>query len=142
MDRYIFSIVTVVVAGMLIPAAAFCQRFDPEEEPERDMHMRQMQMELEERESQMDFERKMRELELEEHRIKLKQAREKNKHEPHPLLLLVAAVHILTAIWVYIDIRQRNCGSGLWIVLALLAGLLGTLVYAVVRLGDTEKKKG
>jgi len=51
-------------------------------------------------------------------------------------------VHVFTAIWVYLDIRQRNRGSGLWIVLALLAGLLGTLVYAVVRIGDTEKKKG
>jgi hypothetical protein len=139
MNRYILS---TVIASMFIPAAAFCQRFEPKEDPEHDMHMRQMRMELEEREMRMDFEQKMRELELEERRIKLRHARENNKYEPHPLLLLVAAVHILTAIWVYIDIRQRNCGSGLWIVLALLTGLLGALVYAVVRLGDTEKKKG
>jgi hypothetical protein len=48
-------------------------------------------------------------------------------------------VHILTAVWVYQDIQKRHVGSGLWIVLALLTGLCGTLVYAVVRLGDTSK---
>ena len=66
------------------------------------------------------------------------------KHEkegPHLLLLLVLVVHILVAVWVYQDIRQRNSGSGIWIVVALLTGLLGVLVYAIVRLGDTREKK-
>jgi hypothetical protein len=39
------------------------------------------------------------------------------------------------------DIRQLNRGSGLWIVIALLTGLLGALVYAVVRLGDARGAK-
>jgi hypothetical protein len=56
----------------------------------------------------------------------------------HPLLLLLAVVHILCAVWVYQDIRRRAGGSGLWIVIALLTGLLGTLVYAVVRLGESK----
>jgi hypothetical protein len=54
---------------------------------------------------------------------------------------VIVVVHILAAVWVYQDIRQRGCGSGLWVVIALLAGLLGTLVYAVVRIGDGEKKE-
>jgi hypothetical protein len=49
-----------------------------------------------------------------------------------------ALIHILLAIWVYHDIRQRNMGSSIWIVIALLTGLFGTLVYAVVRIGDKQ----
>lgn len=52
------------------------------------------------------------------------------------LMLICMVVHILLAIWVYQDIRKRNAGSGLWIVITLLTGLLGALVYAVARLGD------
>jgi hypothetical protein len=48
-------------------------------------------------------------------------------------------VHILTAVWVYQDIKIRHVGSGIWVVIALLTGLLGAFVYAVVRLGDTPK---
>jgi hypothetical protein len=33
-----------------------------------------------------------------------------------------------------------NRGSGIWIVIVLLAGLLGALVYAVVRIGDGRQK--
>jgi len=52
------------------------------------------------------------------------------------LMLLCATIHILLAVWVYQDIRRRNAGSGIWIVVALLTGLLGTAVYALVRIGD------
>jgi hypothetical protein len=55
------------------------------------------------------------------------------------MMLVCAVVHILAAIWVFQDIRARGAGSGLWIVIALLAGLLGVLVYAVIRLGDAKK---
>jgi len=47
-----------------------------------------------------------------------------------------AVVNILLAIWVYQDIRKRNAGSGIWIVVTLMTGLLGALVYAVVRIGE------
>jgi len=47
----------------------------------------------------------------------------------------------LCAVWVYQDIRRRASGSGIWIVIALLTGLLGTLVYAVVRLGENQKSQ-
>ena len=56
-----------------------------------------------------------------------------------PLLAVCFVVHILVGVWVYQDIRRRNAGSGIWIALGLLTGLLGALVYAVVRLGDSRQ---
>ena len=56
------------------------------------------------------------------------------------LLGICVIVRILLAVWVYTDIRQLNRGSGIWIVIVLLAGLLGALVYAVVRIGDNKQK--
>ena len=55
------------------------------------------------------------------------------------VMTLCIVVHILVAVWVFQDIRSRGTGSGIWIVIALIAGLLGALVYAVVRLGDAKK---
>ena len=52
------------------------------------------------------------------------------------MLLGAAVIHILLAVWVYQDLRRRNTGSGIWIVITLLAGLCGAAVYALVRLGD------
>jgi len=54
------------------------------------------------------------------------------------MLLGMCVIHILLAVWVSKDIRQRNSGSGIWVVIALLAGLMGALVYAVVRIGDSK----
>jgi len=55
-------------------------------------------------------------------------------------LIGCAVVHILAAIWVYKDMRERSAGSGIWIAIALLAGLFGALVYALVRLGDINNR--
>ena len=49
-------------------------------------------------------------------------------------------INVLLAIWVYKDIRKRNEGSGLWIVITLLAGFFGALLYAIIRLGDLKQK--
>jgi hypothetical protein len=133
---------SVVIVGMFLSTAAFCEEFAGQEDIERQMELHERKMELQQRETKMDFERKNQELELEKHRIDLEQMRRQaHKPGPHPLLALILVVHILTAVWVYQDIKHRGCGSGIWIVIALLTGLLGTLVYAVVRLGDSEKKK-
>jgi hypothetical protein len=53
------------------------------------------------------------------------------------LCLLVAFVfNILIAIWIFTDIRKRGEGSGIFIVLALLAGIPAAIIYALVRIGD------
>ncbi len=118
---------------------------------ELQMEMHEREMELQNREAQMDFERRMQELELEKRKIELEHMRRPKEHpghmkdndddDLHPLLLVVLVVHILCAVWVYQDIRRRAGGSGIWIVIAILTGLLGTLVYAVVRIGENQKSQ-
>jgi hypothetical protein len=147
MKRYVLS---MMLAVMLLPTGLVAQ--GPErEEMEFQREMRGRELEMQKLESEMDFHRKMQELELEKNKIELEHLRRSKeepahaephrKDGPHPLLLLVLVVNILTAVWVFQDIRQRGCGSGIWIVIALLTGLLGTLVYAIVRLSNGEKKK-
>ncbi len=138
MKRYVL---TMLLVAIFVPTAVFCQEPELKEDPEYQMEMRERQMELEQRKAEMGFQRNMQELELEKHKIGLERLRRGHKHGKHPLLFLIVLVHILVAVWVYKDIRQRNAGSGIWIVVALVAGLLGALVYAVVRLGDTDKRK-
>ena len=146
MKRYVLS---MMLATIFVPAFAVAQEEGPEN-IEFQMEMHEREMELQHRKAEMDIERRMQELELEKHKIELEHMR-RPKEDPmrvedddddddlHPLLLLLAVVHILCAVWVYQDIRRRAGGSGLWIVIALLTGLLGTLVYAVVRLGESQK---
>ena len=150
MKRYILS---MMLATMFVPAFAAAQEEGPED-IEFQMELRGREFELQQQEAQMDIERKMQELELEKRKIELEHMRRPKEHpghmednddddddELHPILLLLAVVHILCAVWVYQDIRRRAGGSGIWIVIALLTGLLGTLVYAVVRLGDSQKSQ-
>jgi len=115
----------------------------------RQIELKKQHMALRQREAEMDFNQKMREIELEKHRADLDQQRMPLKHPAYAghcshgkmfgLLVIACIVHILVAVWVYQDIRRRNAGSGIWIVIALLTGLLGVLVYAVVRLGDSRQ---
>jgi cytochrome c-type biogenesis protein CcmH/NrfG len=137
------------LVGMLLPALACCQEAPPTN-PERETQLKrmdeiqleQMELKLEQQRAEADFQREMRSLELESRRLDLARAgQEREGGGIAVLLILCAVVHILVAVWVYQDIRQRSAGSGLWIVLGLLAGLLAALVYAVVRLGDTDGGK-
>jgi hypothetical protein len=148
MKRWILG---MVLAAMVLAPAAVAQEYEElEHDPEYQMEMQEREMELRGREAEMEAERRMADLELEKHKMELEKykmelqhmRRETHEGGPGALLLLgIAVVHILCAVWVYQDIRQRACGSGIWIVIALLAGLLGTLVYAVVRVGDTGNNK-
>jgi hypothetical protein len=55
------------------------------------------------------------------------------------LCCLVAFIfNILIAIWIFTDIRRRGEGSGIFIVLALLAGVPAAIIYAIVRIGDRK----
>ena len=137
MKRWVLSMLLV---SIFVPALAVGEEFGGQEDIERQMELHAREMELKQREAEMELERRKAELDLEGHKMKLEHWRKAQKGGPHPLLALILIVHILAAVWVYQDIRQRGCGSGIWIVIALLTGLLGTLVYAVVRLGDEKKK--
>lgn len=147
------ALITLLLT-LLFCAAAHCQEAqDPDlsefETAERHLHQREMQLDLQERESELDFQQQMRQLELAKRRMELQRHRESKKHKKDwqhkrkddaaPLLIVIAIVNILTAIWVFQDIRKRGVGSGIWIVIALLTGLIGTLVYAIVRLGNTPQ---
>ena len=148
MNKHLLSIVLIAV---VLPTVCFGREAELEEDIEQQMHLQAMKLEIEQREAESDFQRKMQELELEQRSMEiehLRAARERpglhpNMRKPcmRSLLLICFVVHIILAIWVYKDIRQRNAGSGIWIVVALLTGLLGTLVYAVVRIGDNRQKK-
>jgi hypothetical protein len=142
MKRYVF--LSVMLLSMLAVPAVFSQEFEPED-MEMQMQKRKMEMDLDQRKADMDMERQMKQLDLEQRKMELERARHDDDDDECEgglvvLLLICAVVHILVAIWVYMDIRQLNSGSGIWIVIALLTGLLGALVYAVVRIGDIRHK--
>jgi len=142
MKRYV--LMSVLLVSIFACPAVLSQEFAPED-MEIQMQMHERKMEQQHREAQMDIERQMQELELEQRRLELERARDNDDDDDGKgalslLFLICAVVHILVAIWVYTDIRQMNRGSGIWIIIALLAGLLGALVYAVVRLGDGRQK--
>jgi len=147
MKRYVLS---VLLMSMFAYPVVFAQEPGPED-VEQQMHLHKMQLELKNHEAELAFKQEMRQLELEKQRIGLEQQRRMTEHlgqrahghKPCLGLFFLGCfvVHILVAVWVYKDIRARECGSGIWIAIALLAGLCGALVYAVVRLGDSGKKR-
>jgi hypothetical protein len=55
-------------------------------------------------------------------------------------LFFVVAIlcNILLTIWIYTDIRKRNEGSGLFVALALVAGVPAALIYALTRIADKK----
>ena len=145
-----------VLMTMFFSTAVFSQDPDegprpPEEQMEREMHLRHMQLELQEREAELDFQQERKKLGLEKRKIALKRERRAPHHPAQfkcggkgkmlPFAIVCFVVHILLTVWVYKDIRQRNSGSGIWIVIVLLTGLFGVLPYAIVRLGDTRQAK-
>ena len=138
-----FMLVAVLL-GMLVSVSAVLGQEEAavEEEMEHDLEMRHAQLELQEREAEADFRQKMRKLKLEKRRMELGHKRKAKKHHDDKggavLVVVLLIVHILMAVWVYQDIRKRNAGSGIWIVVALLTGLFGALVYAIVRLGNSK----
>jgi hypothetical protein len=54
------------------------------------------------------------------------------------LFLLASVINILIAVWIYTDIRKRGEGPGIFIALALIAGIPTAIIYALVRIGDRK----
>jgi len=131
-------ILTIMLAIMLAPTALLSQEL--QDGPQYQMQLPKRQLELQQRQAEMQMQQQKHALELEKAKLEIEHAKRAHKHKPCPILLVILLVHILTAVWVYQDIQRRSHQSGLWVVIALLAGLLGALVYAVVRLGDIPKE--
>jgi hypothetical protein len=55
-------------------------------------------------------------------------------------LIIIAGIicNILLAVWIFTDIRKRGEGSGIFIALALVAGIPTAIIYALVRIGDKK----
>jgi len=55
------------------------------------------------------------------------------------LCFLIGVVfNILVAIWIFADIRKRGEGPGIFVALALLAGIPTAIIYAIVRISDKK----
>lgn len=64
---------------------------------------------------------------------------QKGVHDLIGLIFLAALIcNILLAIWIFSDIRKRGEGSGIFIALALVAGIPTAIIYALVRIGDKK----
>jgi hypothetical protein len=66
----------------------------------------------------------------------------KHRRDLHGLVCMIIfgaiIFNILIAIWIFTDIRRRGTGSGIFIVLALIAGVPAAIIYALVRIGDSK----
>ena len=137
--RYLFHI--VLVAGAVCLGTGLCHEgwADEREEAEIDFEFRERQLDMKRMEAEVAFQNQMRQLKLERQRVEIDRIR-----NPKPganglgeaVVLLCIVVNILMAVWVYTDNRRRDAGYGIWIVITLLGGFFGALVYAVIRLGD------
>ncbi len=154
--RYVMKrnvLLSVLLVSMFACPAVLSQEFEMED-LEVQMEIKAREMDMRQREAEMSMEREMQNLELEQRRMELERAREEIHHDDDDddndechcggalglLLLICVIIRILLAVWVYMDIHKLGHGSGIWIVIVLLAGLLGALVYAIVRIGDNRGK--
>ena len=51
------------------------------------------------------------------------------------ILLIPFIIGLLIAIWVYKDAKKRGMSGGLWLLIVILFGLLGLIIYLIVRRG-------
>ena len=143
------AILWTVLIALLRPGAAWAQEQEGEEDVDVEMEEMERQIERDRMKAEFEHENALRQLEIEEKKLDLeKQRRHMEQRGDHggpggiiALFFIVCfVVNILAAIWVYLDIRARKAGSGIWIVVTLLSGLFGVLIYGIIRLGDTPSR--
>jgi len=141
----------LLVAGFITQAPLFAEEAKIGiQDAEDQLEMFNIQLEQKKAETDFEFGRQMRELQLEKARLEIEHARrEPGRHlGPKPegmcaIILLIAVLNrILAPIWIYRDMRQRNAGSVILVLLGILGGLAGLLTYAVIRLGDANTSAG
>ena len=136
----------------LAPVYAFSQG---PEDAKQHLNIRNMQLDISERENQIHRQQEMAKLEIEKKRREMNRQENtfkrknnmpcKGRQKPcgamgHVVVFAVCAlIHILLTVWVYNDIKERKTGSGIWIIVVLLTGLLGIIPYALIRIGDTKQ---
>ena len=58
------------------------------------------------------------------------------------IILACIVCNVLLAVWIYSDIRKRGEGSGIFIALALVAGIPAAIIYSLVRIADKVPTAG
>ena len=142
-----------LTAALTLWCVGVCAAGEKEELPSPDdlryrLDVRRLERQMESEEAEFKFEQAMRGLELEKRQIEVENMRTGAGWKKHRdaggkgvFILGIVVVHILLTIWVYRDIKERGKGSGIWVAVVLLAGILGTIPYAIVRLGDVREAK-
>ena len=129
----------LIAAVMLaVPAIA--------EETELDFEREMQHLELAHARAEFEFDKEMRQADMAERQLELEMTRRKidspqkspKKEKQEGIFLLLIIVHILMTVWVYKDVRRKNSGNSIWIVITLLAGFFGAAVYALIRIGDCK----
>jgi hypothetical protein len=137
----------LLVAGISAPTLLFANEAEVAiQNAEDQLEMFNIQLEQKKAETEFDFGRQMRQLELEKARLEIENAHRRLGRHPGPkpericaIILLIAVLNrILAPIWIYRDMRRRNAGSVILVLLGILGGLAGLLTYAVIRLGDVN----
>lgn len=152
---FIYS--AVLLAGLVVfgsPTLAFAadgggasmERLERLERRVNEMAERQEQM-IRRLEGQMERQAQMEQARSENRRPQLAPGgaplpgakRAKGLHDLLGLLFLIGIMcNILLAIWIFTDIRKRGEGSGLFIALALVAGIPAAIIYSLIRIGDKK----
>lgn len=165
------SLFTCLVAVALVSSITCAGEPKDEPRPSREemkqrLEMRQAQLDVEKRQAELEFQRQMQDVEVEKKQLEIEQARKAMQqtqaapeqkcscvpargwhgqlgHRGHcgGFMAICGVLHLLLTIWVYTDIRKRNAGSGLWIVITLLSGFFGALLYLLARLGDVRESQ-
>ena len=134
------AVLALLLVATVLPAAE-----DGEKAPTLEqMALHKNALALQAHESELRHEEQLRELELEERRVEIQHRRRrlgggKGGHGGGILLLLLA-VNILVTVWVCKDMREQKIGRALWVPIVLLTGILGAILYALVRLADAHRQ--
>jgi len=56
-----------------------------------------------------------------------------------PIIWLVVA--ILLCVWVYRDAQRRGMNGALWLIIVIIAGIIGLIIYLIVRQDKTAAAK-
>jgi hypothetical protein len=49
------------------------------------------------------------------------------------IILIWCVVAIILAVWVYRDARSRRMMAPLWLIIVLITGIIGLIIYLIVR---------